>query len=260
MKVLGRILFALLLAIFLPVFNNIANSVSANKYFESEAKAIFNDKTNEDRYRIFYGATGYHRSEPLYSYYIGGYNINFFEINKVFVNKKKDVLVEEYLYIMIDNDDKILTIDSPQKYYFRFVMEDKNENITYRIHQFKNLPFSTVVDNDDRALISTDIFKDNKVVKFEMFDYDENEPKDRRELILAEAKLEINTDDLLMKETTIKHYNDLDILSENEILTVYKADTKKYSKVYSGIMISYVVIVIISTYFVFFFKKKTKKE
>lgn len=259
MKILGRILFAFTVAIFLPVFNNFADSKSSEKYFNTEAKEIFNDLDNEDRYRIFYGSTGYHRQEAFLSYHINGYNINFFEINKVFVNKKKDVLVEEYLYIMIDNPDKILTIDSPQRFYIRFVMENKKDNITYRIHQFKNLPFSTVVDNDDKALISTDMFKENKVVSFEIFDFDDDQPKDRKEIVLASSSLTINTDDLKMKNITYDHYNDLEILEENKILTRYKTPTKRYTPIYVGILIAYIVIVIVSTYFLFFFKKKPSK-
>ena len=88
MKILGRILFAFTVAIFLVVFNSVANTTSSNKYFNEEGLKIF-QSDSPDRYRIFYGPTGYHTKTATYSFELGGFNINFFEINKVFINKKR---------------------------------------------------------------------------------------------------------------------------------------------------------------------------
>lgn len=261
MKILGRILYALIVAVLLILVGNFSNSVTSNKYFENEVQTAY-DNNHEDKYRMIYGSLGFHKKEATYEYNINGYQIQFFEIEKLFVrenkDKTKDYLVEKYLYIMIDHETEILTIDNPQRFYMRFNFVDdfhNTEMVTYRVHQFKKLPVSVVVDNDDGGLIPFDFFtnKDKSVINFELFDYNDDT---KEEVILAKSNTNFLESDLVSEEFLIENYTNEETLNNAGIYFKYQANKKPYVGYAVLIYSLYALGVIITGYFFFFFKRK----
>lgn len=253
MKILGRILFALAAALLLIFFHNFGTRLTADKYFAEDGKEIFMSN-GPDKYRFFYGATGYHLAEPTYSFVVNQYQIQFFEINKVFINKEKDVKVEEFYYIMIDHPTNVLTIDNPQRYYLKFVTGD--EPITLRIHQFREIPFSLVVNDEDKALITVNDLIGKGITKFELIDF-----QDPNETILGESNISFKEEDLVIKDVVTTNYNNKEVLNQHHIYTKYQIDASKYNYLYYLTIAVYFVFIGITTYFLYFFNKnRTRKN
>lgn len=254
MKVLLRILYALVVALLFVFVQNYAHSVAADKYFQEEGLKAFVD-SNPDKYRFFYGSTGYHKKEATYTIKQNDFTIQFFEINKVFKNKEGDVKVEEYYYIMIDHPTFVIPHQFPQVHYLRFSNDDATES--FRVVQFKRLPFSVVVNNEEEGLIDALDLINKGFTKIELIEYYSEE----NEIILAESNVEMLEEHLTIKNVVEDNYNNIDVLNENGIFTKLPIESSEYAYIYYLIMIGYIIIMIIVTYFIFFFRpKKLGKE
>lgn len=248
MKVLGRIFFSFFAAILLIASHNFGTTLSADKYFAEEGLKIFNEN-GEDKYRFFYGSTGFHLNEPTYMIENNGFKVQFFEINKVFKNKKGNIKVEEYFYIIIDNPDRVLTTDNPQRYYLKFYTN--NGPYTLRIHQFRNIPFSVVVDGDDKGLLDVNDLIDRKISRYEIIDF-----KDEIETVISAGKLSIKEEDLVIKQHVIDNYNNEEYLNSQGINIKYQFDASKYNYIYFLVVGGYILSISLITYLLFFKKNK----
>lgn len=249
MKVIKSILFALTVTLLFRLVLSITSSYVSDLYFDKEGKEAFVD-SNPDKYRFFYGTTGFHKKEATYTLEDNDYKVQFFEIGKLFKNKNNDVKVEEYFYIMIDNPNKILTIDNPQIYYIKFLNNQKEE-LTLRIFQFKELPFSVVVNEDDEGLINvSDIYSKNynKVII-----YDDSTKEN-----LFEQIINLNENDLTIKDKLLEFNNDLEELKIYNIYNPIKVSTK-YNWILYLVIILYVILLTIVMYFMFYRKKRSAK-
>ena len=254
MKILGRITYALLIALLLFFFHNFGTRLTADKYFENEGKETFTSDS-EDKYRLFYGSTGFHLNEPTYSFTVNEYNIQFFEINKVF-EKKDDIRVDKYFYIMIDHPTHVLTIDNPQRYYIKFVTDD--EPITLRVHQFREIPFSIAINDENKGLIEVDALIDKNISKFEVIDYTLVREVEE-ETVLASAEITFNRDDLVIEDmVTTKYNNNWRADFDDDVFKPYKYDASQYNYIYYLTMVVYVVVVVLTTYLVYFRKNEKK--
>lgn len=254
MKILGRIGYALLIALLLFFFHNFGTRLAADKYFANEGIEIFTSN-GEDKYRLFYGSTGFHLDEPTYSFIDNDYNIQFFEINKVF-EREDEIRVDKYFYIMIDHPTHILTIDNPQRYYIRFVTDD--EPITLRVHQFREIPFSIAINDENKGLIVVDDLIDKNISKFEVIDYIVF-GADEQETILASADITFDADDLLIEDIVKDKYsNNWRATFDNDVFKPYKYDASDYNYIYYLTMLVYVIVVVATTYLVYFRKSEKK--
>jgi hypothetical protein len=258
MKILGRITYALSIALLLFFFHNFGTRLTADKFFANEGKDIFlND--GEDKYRLFYGSTGFHLNEPTYSFLDNDYNIQFFEINKVF-EKEDDLKVDKYFYIMIDHPTHVLTIDNPQRYYIKFITDD--EPITLRVHQFREIPFSIAINDENRGLIDVNALIGQNITKFEVIDFvvfgEEVE-----ETVLASANITFSEDDLVIEDIVKNTYdNNWRADFNNDVYKPYKYDASQYNYIYYLTMLLYILIAVFTTYLVYFrhSEKKINKK
>lgn len=254
MKVFYRIIYALVVAILLFYVHRQANEKTANKYFEVEGTKAFSDD-NPDKYRFFYSPLGYHKKEPTYAITKSGFKIQFFEVNRVFVNRKKDVKADEYFYIIIENENYPLLKEFPQRYWFRFINEE--EKLAYKIYQFRDFPFSVVVDEEEKSLIdAAKIIAGNyQEIEIILFEDDEEE-------ILVKSELEVSSEDLIIKNEVLKGYQEEEYLNSKGIYFVEEINHSSYLYIYYLIMAAYLVGVIITTYLLFFFipKKMGRKK
>lgn len=252
MRIIGRIFYAFAVAIFLIAAHNFGTTLSADKYFANEGLKIFNEN-GEDKYRFFYGSTGFHLNDPTYIIENNQYKVQFFEINKVFKNNKGDIKVEEYFYIIIDHPEKVLTTDNPQRFYMKFYTN--NGPYTLRIHQFRNIPFSVVVNDEDEGLLDINDLTSRKITKYEIIDY-----ADELETVISTGKLDIKETDLVIKRHVIDNYNNEEYLNSKGINIKYKFNATKYNYIYFIVMGGYLVSISLITYLLFFKKTKKKKE
>lgn len=248
MKILGRILYSLTFALLIFPLINTATNIAASKYFNNEGKDIYLSDS-PDRYRLFYGSTGYHLNDATYHFVDNDYQIQFFEINRVF-QKDGEITVIEYFYIIIDHPSNILTISNPQKYYLRFM--SKGEIVSdLRIHQFEEIPFSVVVDDEDKGLIDAHSIIDNKIDTVQIIDYTHDGPT----TILAEYEMEFKVEDLVIKEVVKTYHSDIEHLNANDINIKYQVESQKYNYIIWLFVLGYVIIVGGFTYWLFFKKR-----
>jgi len=260
MKVFGRIGFALLAALLLVAVHNFATRMTADAYFDKVGNEIFTNSKDNYKYRFFYGSTGYHLDEPTYKFEFNNYLIQFFEVNKVFVNKEKDVKVEEYFYIMITHPSEVLNSTKNKQIVLRF--HSPIEIYDYHIQKFKTIPFSLVVDEKQSGLIEA-----QGLIKKNIQSIDIVEIVGEQNVRLASGDVSFDSNDLVIKNHVYTKYNDESYLNSQGIYLKLHPDSSDYNYIYVLIMLAYALIVIVIGYFLYFnqlvitiFKQRKKKK
>lgn len=112
MKVVYRILFALLMVLLFWFSLNTANNIVTERYINENV--MENLRGDEPDYLYFYGTVpSYNHRKPLYSYESETYNVRFFEI---LVSNDKGAKNEEYVYVLFHNKN---TFELNKDYYIK---------------------------------------------------------------------------------------------------------------------------------------------
>lgn len=246
MKVFYRIIYALFVGILFLYAHRFAITKTGDKYIKIEGKKAF-EENSTNKYRFFYAPLGYHKDNETYVVNKDGFTIRFFEVDKVFYTRRGDVKIEEYFYIVVEYDKFTIPKEFPQRYWFRLL--NGEEMITYKIYQFRDFPFSVIVDENEQSLISLDEILSNNYNEIEILLYEDDE-----EEILMNEDISILRTDLKMEKEILKDYKDLNYL---ESVGIYPANNElKFMYIYYLIMVAFLVLVTITTYLLFFYVPK----
>lgn len=263
MKILGRVLFALLCVILFIFTLNYSEQIRVSKYFEKYGtEALEEAKDDPTAYRFFYGATGYHKNAPLYTVTNGEYTIYFYEVVTLEQNKKKEIKTNTYLYTIVTSKTKPLTKQDNQLL-LRF--KDANievENETYdksygdfSIVRFRNLELFVAVNEEIRIHISKDEFINKNFNLVELYFVDENRNFEN----LLSRPIIIKEEDFTIEEKVLEYYGDLDTLVySHNIFPKQVHVMKEYDYIFYIALGGVLVLIGVMTYFTYFFRRERK--
>lgn len=254
MKILGRIVYALIAGIILLYVLNISESIITAKYFEKYGPTAALQKDDE----FFYGGSGFHLKDPTIQINKDGYEIKFYEVNRLFVhNKTNEKKVDEYLYILIYDNNNIINPNSDQEYFLSFYNQTEDSYYDISIRRFRELDVFVAVyldSNEMSSLLVKEAFLDQSLDEVSLI----KESNDGR-ITLVTDSFHIEEADFVIKDILLNHYD----VREN--LGVYDKtihSTQEFQSTYYLATGIYMGLLILTTYFVFFFdfKKLRRKK
>lgn len=263
MKILGRVLFALLCVILFIFTLNYSEQIRVSKYFEKYgAEALEEAKEDSSAYRFFYGATGYHKNTPLYEVTNGEYTIYFYEVVTLEQNKKKEIRANTYLYTIVTSKTESLTKKGNQLL-LRFKdtsIEVENETYDksygdFSVVRFRNLELFVAVNEEIRIHISKVEFVNKNFDLVELYFVDD----DRNFENLLSEPIAINEEDFTIEKTVLEHYKDTDILVYTyNIFPKQVHVMKEYDYIFYIALGIVLLLIGIMTYFTYFFRRERK--
>ncbi|MGI6360107.1 MAG: hypothetical protein ACOX02_03610 [Acholeplasmatales bacterium] len=263
MKILGRVLFALLCVILFIFTLNYSEQIRVSKYFEKYGtEALEEAKEDPTAYRFFYGTTGYHKNAPLYTITNGEYTIYFYEVVTLEQNKSQEKRVNTYLYTIVTSKTKPLTKKGNQLL-LRFKdtsIEVENETYDksygdFSVVRFRNLDLFVAVNEEIRIHIVKDEFVNKNFDLVELYFVDEARNFDK----LLSEPIMINEEDFTIAEKVLDYHN-----SPNTLVYTYNIFPKQIHVMKEYDYIFYIstslvlVLIGIMTYFTYFFRRKRK--
>lgn len=252
MKILGRITYALIAGIIFIYLLSFSDMIIAAKYFEKYGPEAVSTKDDE----FFYGGSGFHKKEVMFKFSENGYYINIYEINRLFVhNKTNDKRVDEYLYIIIYDDNKIINPTNEEEYFLSFYNEVEDIYLDVSIRRFRELDVFVAVyldSNEMSTLLSKEAFLNQDLTTITII----HENVNLRET-LFEKPFSISEEDFVIADVLLNHYESRNDYGVYDIVehSISEFQSTKYLVI--GI---YMGVLIIATYFIFFFDiKKFRK-
>lgn len=263
MKILGRVLFALLCVILFIFTLNYSEQIRVSKYFEKYGtEALEEAKENPTSYRFFYGATGYHKNAPLYEVTNGEYTIYFYEVVTLEQNKAKEIRTNTYLYTIVTSKTKPLTKEKNQLL-LRFKdtsIEVENETYDksygdFSVVRFRNLELFVAVNEEIRIHISKDEFINKNFDLIELYFVDD----DRKFENLLSEPITINEEDFTIEEKVREHYSNPDTLVYTyNIFPKQVHIMKEYDYIFYISILVILSLIGIMTYFTYFFRRERR--
>lgn len=252
MKILGRIVYALVAAIFLLYALNIAESIITAKYFEKYGPEAAENRDDE----FFYGGAGFHKKEPIIAIEASGFYIKFYEVNKLFIhNKTNEKRVEEYLYILIYDDNNVIKPSNEEEYFISFYSPDDEQYYDISIRRFRELDVFVAVyldSNEMSALLAKDAFLNQELTEISIL---------HENVIIKETlfthPFEIKDEDFEIANVLLNHYEERNTYGvydkiEHDVIE-FRPVLYLTIGIYSGLLI-------ITTYLVYFFDFSKYKE
>ncbi len=263
MKILGRVLFALLCVILFIFSLNYSEQIRVSKYFEKYGvEALEEAKEDPTAYRFFYGATGYHKNAPLYIITNSEYTIYFYEVVTLEQNKAKEKRVNTYLYTIITSKTKPLTKKNNQLL-LRFKdtsVEVENEAYDksygdFSVVRFRNLELFVAVNEEIRIHINKDEFINKNFDLVELYFVDEERNFDK----LLSEPISINEEDFTIAKKVLENYNNPDTLVYTyNIFPKQIHVMKEFDYIFYITFAGVLILIGIMTYFTYFFKRERK--
>lgn len=263
MKILGRVLFALLCVIVFIFALNYSEQIRTSFYFEKYGQAALEKaKTDEKQYQFFYGATGYHKNEPLYKVSSGDISMYFYEVVTLEKNKQGDIRDNTYIYTIIVSETTPL--EKPKNH---LLLRFKDSSIEvdnplydesygdFSVVRFRNLPMFVAVNEAIKIHIDKDEFINKNFDLVELYFVDD----DRNFETLLSEPITINESDFQMAEVVLELYEDHDTLvNTHKIFPKQVHIMSEYDYIFYIVVIAVLVLIGLMTYFTFFFRKGRK--
>lgn len=242
MKVIGRILYAML-AVFAFWFTfNYAQNRMSYLYFEDKG----NEALTYENDAFFYGsARDYSSDEILLEIEEDGYRIAFYEVADV---KENTNSIEVTTYIAA-----LLTYDQGIDKNYNITFSNDDEQLTLQFYQFQSLDIAMML-NENNSEYGIDV--ETLLNGYETFDlYNEDDD------IVLSHDFTVTNNQLVIEDevTAYDNQNDelpFDELIDHHIYPKYIHSIEDYLSVLYISIAVYVVVVILSFYIVFVFRKK----
>ena len=263
MKILGRVLFALLCVILFIFTLNYSEQIRVSKYFEKYGvEALEQAKEDPTSYRFFYGATGYHKNVPLYEVANDEYTIYFYEVVTLEQNKAKETRANTYLYTIVTSKTKPLAKEKNQLL-LRFKdtsVEVENEAYDksygdFSVVRFRNLELFVAINEEIKIHISKEEFLNKNFDLVELYFVDD----DRNFELLLSKPIEIKEEDFTIAAIVLEHYNNPDeLVYTYNIFPKQVHVMKEYDYIFYIALVGVLLLIGMMTYFTYFFRRKRK--
>lgn len=242
MKVIGRILYAML-AVFAFWFTfNYAQNRMSYLYFEDKG----NEALTYENDAFFYGsARDYSSDEILLEIEEDGYRIAFYEVADV---KENTNSIEVTTYIAA-----LLTYDQGIDKNYNITFSNDDEQLTLQFYQFQSLDIAMMLNenNSEYGIDATLLL--NGYTSLDLYNEEDT-------LVLSHD-FTITDNQLIIEDEIISYYDQnealpFDALIDNHIYPKYTHSVSDYLSVLYISIAVYVVVLLLSFYIVFVFRKK----
>lgn len=242
MKLVGRILYALLAVFAFWFAIDYARGAMTIRYFENEGQTAVDEGDDV----FFYGsAHDYNQRGSLFTTSTSGYTISMYEIADVKTNP--EFSVTSYLYIILRSEDTLDDI-----YYLNFIDEDASLELSF--YPFRTLNIHMILNEDQNEYgILAEMIVEGQFTSIQLLDTYKN--------VVFEVPFAFDGSTLVLEDQITSYYETHEELPFTALTdhSIYPKITHDYSHYISIMYISiavYVVVLILSTYIVFFMKRK----
>lgn len=255
MKIVGRIVYALVMVIFFLFTFNYAQDIMTSLYFEDNGSPLLEEEVVD--YTFFYGSVpDYYATNPILSVDQGGYELRIFEVAKL-VQSDANYAFEPYYYVTVHS--KIHVMDGVYQYVVRTseidVETNKNIEKIYSIVRFRQLNLYVGVNDLAEIYIDPQFFLDNDIIQIEV--------KQENQTVLMLDVSSIIFDTHIDRSLNIFYENEGRLPVNNDlvdegIFQYYSHVMNDYVHVFVIAMAVYFVLLVVATYFTYFFKPKRR--
>lgn len=242
MKLVGRILYALLAVFTFWFAMDYARGAMTLKYFENEGQTAVEEGDDV----FFYGsAHDYNQRGAIDTINQSGFTISFYEIADVKTSPAFEVT--PYLYVILRSEDIL-----QDTYYLTFIEGETSLELTFYPFRTLNIQMVLNQDHNEYGILAQTVI-DGHYSTIQLLDTYKN--------VVLEAPLSFNESDLVLEDTITSYYEEHEELPFMALTdhSIYPRITHDYSHYISIMYVAiglYVLVLIVSTYIVFFMKKK----
>lgn len=255
MKIVGRIVYALVMVIFFLFTFNYAQDLMTSLYFEDNGTPLLEEDVVD--YTFFYGSVpDYYATNPILSIDHDGYELRIFEVAKL-VQLDADYTFEPYYYMTVHS--KTHDMNGPYQYVVRTsemdVQTNKNMEKVYSLVRFRQLNLFVGVNDLGEIYINPQFFLDNDIIEIEVKEDNQTVLKLDVSTIAFETHIDQSLDLFYENEGRLPVNDDL---TDEGIFQHYSHVMKDYVHVFVIAMVIYFVLLVVATYFTYFFKPRRR--
>jgi hypothetical protein len=258
MRIFGRFLYALMaVGIFLLVFTY-SIDITANRFYEEVFGASLTDDTDDvpDFYYFYTSIPDYHKSNPIISIDQDGYQIRGYEIATAEINDQEQLVVLEYIYIIVYSDTEDLSLISE----ISLIEANTEDEFIIPLTKFKTLNILNGVNDKGQIYIPKELFLENDFDKINLIGKDES--------IITESALNITESDFTIKQNLESFFQEYDALPDEETIENLQDDLIGVRIIHldednqlngSVLMVNlaiYFIVLALATYLIFFRRRK----
>jgi len=255
MRVFGRFLYALVMVGFFLLAFTYARDLMQNKYLEDVFGASLTDTNSEypEFYYFYTSIPNYHKTEPIISIDMNGYQIRGYEVLVATINSDEQLETTEAVYIIVYSGTEDLSQVGS------LYLKNDTDTVVQEIYlqRFKLLNLLNGVNDEGTVYISKDLFL--------QADYTRIVLEDKSEITLLDTGYELDEVDFTIKDFIQGYYDengylptvaDLEGLSGNDTFPNKPHVADDYVYIFYIAMGIYFTVLIFLTYIIFFRKRR----
>lgn len=251
MKIVGRVVYSLVMVIFFLFTFNYAQDLMTSLYFEDRGIPIL--EADEVDYTFFYGSVpNYYKDEPMLSIDQNDYELRIFEIAKL-EQSNSNYSFDPFLYITFHS--KVHIMDGEYKLIVRSseidTHTDKQKELSFNLVRFRQLNLFVGVNELGEIYLNPEFFIEHSIKEIEIVK--ENIVLLTIDLLTHDFSTSIEVALHQFYETENKLPVNDDMIDEG-IFPYHTHVMSDYVYVFVIAMVIYFVLLVIATYFTFFFK------
>lgn len=251
MKIVARVVYALVMVIFFLFTLNYAQELMTSLYFEDHGVPILEDETVD--YTFFYGSVpDYYKEEPMLSIDQNDYEFRIFEIAKL-EQVNGQYSFDPFLYVTLHS--KVHIMDNGYKLIIRSQEIDidtgKQKEVSYNLVQFRQLNLYVGVNDLGEIYLTPSFIVEHDIEEIEIV-------KENNVILTIDltthdfaTSIDLSLNQFYETENKLPENNDL---SSEGIFQYHTHVMSDYVHVFVIAMVIYFVLLVIATYFTFFFK------
>lgn len=259
MKIVGRILYAIVMVIFFLFTLNYSQELMTSLYFEDLGMPIL--EKEEVDYTFFYGSVpDFYLDEVVYTKESNGYELNIFEIAQVEEPSENQVF-KPYYYIAIHSKEHLMEGTYTLEAISSVIDLQTNQYVTYIIDvvQFRQLNLFIGVSDLQTVYIDPILFTELPIEEIMLKKQDEILVSFNTSALNFDTTIDLKLNQFYQEENRMPSGEDM---ANQGVYPYHTHVMEDYSHVFIIAMVSYFIVLAVSTYFTFFFKpqRKTKKS
>lgn len=258
MRVFGRFLYALLaVGLFLLVWQY-SMDLTANRFYEEVFGASLTDEDSDlpEFYYFYTSIPDFHKSDPIISVSIDGYEIRGYEVARAKINNNNQIEVTEAVYIIVYSEvNSLFVLDKITVY-----KNNTSTEANILLSRFKRLNILNGINDQQTVYIPKSLFLESEFDRIKIVDFEGE--------VVIETDFTIEPQDFTIKENLETFYQEYDkvpdkddfinLQDSNIAYRVYHINDQNQldGSIMLVAMVTYFLVLIITTYLIFFKKKK----
>ncbi|MDD3129281.1 MAG: hypothetical protein PHW21_02825 [Candidatus Izemoplasmatales bacterium] len=257
MRIFVRVLYSMLaVGIFLWIWVT-AQDVMEKKFWQPFSDSLTDESSDlPDFYYFYTSIPNYHKSEPIISIEIDGYEIKGYEVAVTAKDEDDNLVIEESIYIIVYSDNQDL---SQVKELTLFETTGEKSEVIW-LTRFKHLNLINAINELGEVYIPKDLFLSGEFDRIKLTNHDDE--------VLIESALNIDESSFTIKSSLEQFYQEHDKLPDAEDIDDLSSQSIGMQIIHEGEEFKvdgdiffysiggYLIVLLITTYLLFFRKAR----